>query len=76
MSYLHEWGTTAMFGLGTVGSCLATEMGEALWDIEVFQVCDHYSRDKFMFLDFILWLNGTSKAATKVRGSFREEIPP
>ena len=29
-----------------------------------------------MFLGFILWLNGTSKAATKVRGSFREEIPP
>ena len=53
MSYLHEWGTTAMFGLGTVGSCLATEMGEALWDVEVFQVCDHYSRSKFMSAHYI-----------------------
>jgi hypothetical protein len=44
MSYLHEWGTTAMFELGTVGGVLANEMGEQIWDAEVFQAYDHYSR--------------------------------
>ena len=44
MSYLHEWGTTAMFELGTVGGVLPNEMGEEIWDVEVFQAYDRYSR--------------------------------
>jgi hypothetical protein len=44
VSYLHEWGTTAMFELGTVGGVLANEMGEEIWDVEVFQAYDRYSR--------------------------------
>lgn len=44
MSYLHEWGTTAMFELGTVGGVLANEMGGEIWGVEVFHACDHYSR--------------------------------
>jgi hypothetical protein len=45
VSYLHEWGTTAMFELGTAGGVLANEMGEEIWDADVFQVCDRYSRN-------------------------------
>jgi hypothetical protein len=33
-----------MFELGTVGGVLANEMGEQIWDAEVFQAYDHYSR--------------------------------
>jgi len=36
VSYLHEWGPTEVFGLGTVGSCLATKMDRAPWDADVF----------------------------------------
>ena len=35
-----------MFELGTVGGVLANEMGEEIWDADVFQVCDHYSQEK------------------------------
>jgi hypothetical protein len=35
-----------MFELGTVGSVLANEMGEEIWDVEVFHAYDHYSRTK------------------------------
>jgi len=35
-----------MFELGTVGGVLANEMGEEIWDADVFQVCDHYSQDQ------------------------------
>jgi hypothetical protein len=46
VSYLHEWGTTAMFELGTAGDVLANEMGEEIWDVEVFHAYDHYSQNK------------------------------
>jgi len=36
VSCLHEWEVTAMFGLGTVGDCLAAEMGGEVWDIDIF----------------------------------------
>jgi len=36
VSYLHEWGTTAMFELGTVGDALASYMSDRAWGFEAF----------------------------------------
>jgi hypothetical protein len=36
VSYLHEWASTAMFELGTVGSVLTNEMVERRWDVDIF----------------------------------------
>ncbi len=35
-----------MFELGNVGDVLQNEMGEEIWDVEVFQAYDRYSRTK------------------------------
>jgi hypothetical protein len=44
MYRMHEWGVTAMFELGTADSVPRRDaMGEEIWDVEVFLVCDHYS---------------------------------
>jgi len=44
VSYLHEWRTTAMFELGTIGDALASYMSGSVWDFEAFLDCDRYSR--------------------------------
>ena len=50
MSYLHEWGTTAMFELGTVGGVLANGMGGEIWGVEVSHAYDHHSRGKLSLI--------------------------
>ncbi len=54
MSYLHEWGTTAMFELGTVGNVLANEMGEEIWGVEVFHAYDHYSQEEKPLISILI----------------------